>query len=81
METKYGSTLRGIAPVYGDKYMKKGIRMGDLLASRDVLEEKVANIVEWKNITFTGYQQSIIFKRKNDAVVRRVRQAFIALYH
>ncbi|NLM33851.1 MAG: adenylosuccinate synthase [Clostridiales bacterium] len=63
-DKKYGSTLRGIAPVYGDKYMKKGIRMGDLLASRDVLEEKVANIVEWKNITFTGYQQSIIFKEK-----------------
>ena len=26
-DAKYGSTRRGIAPVYGDKYMKKGIRM------------------------------------------------------
>jgi len=26
-EKKYGSTRRGIAPVYGDKYMKKGLRM------------------------------------------------------
>ena len=30
-DAKYGSTRRGIAPVYGDKYLKKGIRMGDLL--------------------------------------------------
>ena len=30
-DAKFGSTRRGIAPVYSDKYMKKGIRMGDLL--------------------------------------------------
>ena len=30
-DKKYGSTRRGIAPAYGDKYMKKGLRMGDLL--------------------------------------------------
>ena len=29
-DAKYGSTKRGIAPVYGDKYLKKVIRMGDL---------------------------------------------------
>ena len=29
-DAKYGSTRRGIAPVYGDKYLKKVIRMGDL---------------------------------------------------
>ena len=29
-DKKYGSTRRGIAPAYGDKYMKKGLRMGDL---------------------------------------------------
>ena len=27
----FGSTRRGIAPVYADKYMKKAFRMGDLL--------------------------------------------------
>jgi len=53
-DRKYGSTRRGIAPVYGDKYMKKGIRMGDLLFP-DTLEDKVANIIEWKNITLKGY--------------------------
>lgn len=47
---KFGSTRRGIGPVYGDKYMKKTLRMGDLrnLAS---LGERVADLVEWKNLT------------------------------
>lgn len=58
-EKRYGSTRRGIAPVYGDKYMKKGIRMGDLLCL-DTLEEKVAGIIEWKNIMFRGYGQKNI---------------------
>lgn len=53
-DKKYGSTRRGIAPVYADKYMKKGIRMEDLL-HMDTLREKVNDIVEWKNITVTGY--------------------------
>ena len=30
-DKKYGSTLRGIAPVYSDKYQKKTIMMGELL--------------------------------------------------
>ena len=29
-DRKFGSTRRGIGPVYGDKYMKKTLRMGDL---------------------------------------------------
>ena len=53
-DKKYGSTLRGIAPVYGDKYMKKGLRMGDLLDSI-TLKQKLADILEWKNLTITGY--------------------------
>ncbi len=53
-DKKYGSTRRGIAPVYADKYMKKSIRMGDLL-SPETLEEKVSDILEWKNITISGY--------------------------
>jgi len=57
-EKKYGSTRRGIAPVYGDKYMKKGIRMGDLLYP-GTLESKIADIVEWKNLTLKGYGEKI----------------------
>ena len=47
---KQGSTRRGIGPVYSDKYMRKSIRVGDLLF-RDVLKERLADIVEWKNLT------------------------------
>ena len=53
-DRKYGSTRRGIAPVYGDKYMKKGIRMGDLLYPGS-LEEKIKDIIEWKNLTLKAY--------------------------
>ena len=52
-DAKYGSTRRGIAPVYGDKYLKKALRMGDLLEP-DTLKSRVAGIVEWKNMTIHG---------------------------
>ncbi len=47
---KQGSTRRGIGPVYSDKYMRKSVRVGDLLF-KDVLKERLADIVEWKNLT------------------------------
>jgi len=47
---KFGSTRRGIAPVYADKYMKKTLRMGDLL-DLESQREHLADIVEWKNLT------------------------------
>lgn len=50
---KFGSTRRGIAPVYGDKYMKKCIRMGELL-DMAALRERLKDILEWKNLTITG---------------------------
>ncbi len=52
-DKKFGSTRRGIAPVYADKYMKKNLRMSDLLYP-ETLESKLADIVEWKNITVEG---------------------------
>ncbi len=51
---QFGSTKRGIAYTYGDKYMKKTIRMGDLL-HWDTLRERLAGILEWKNLTVTAY--------------------------
>ena len=53
-DKKFGSTRRGIGPVYADKYMKKAVRMGDLF-SPDTLAEKVADLTEWKNLTVRGY--------------------------
>lgn len=52
-DKKFGSTRRGIAPVYSDKYMKKAIRMGDLLDEK-TLRERLEGIVEWKNLTVVG---------------------------
>lgn len=49
-DKKFGSTRRGIAPVYGDKYMKKAIRMGELF-NKDMLRERLNDILEWKNLT------------------------------
>lgn len=49
-DAKYGSTRRGISPVYGDKYMKKALRMGDLL-HRDIYTAILENLVAYKNLT------------------------------
>jgi adenylosuccinate synthase len=57
-DKKYGSTRRGIAPVYGDKYMKKGIRIGDLFDS-GTLKQRLSDILEWKNMTFKGYGSGV----------------------
>lgn len=50
LDKKFGSTRRGISPVYADKYMKKTLRMGDLL-HLECLEERLDALVEWKNLT------------------------------
>ena len=54
-DKKFGSTRRGIAPVYADKYMKKSVRMGDL-KDLAALRPHLEDIVEWKNLTVAkGY--------------------------
>ena len=50
---KFGSTRRGIAPVYADRAMKKCFRMGEL-KDIDRLHEKAKEIAEWKNLTVAG---------------------------
>ena len=50
---KFGSTRRGNAYVYGDKYMKKTLRMGDLLHLEEV-KDRLRTIVEWKSLTLTS---------------------------
>ncbi len=49
-DKKFGSTKRGIAPVYADKYLKKSFRMGELL-NMELLKKRIPDIVEWKNLT------------------------------
>ena len=52
-DKKFGSTRRGISPVYSDKFMKKALRMGDL-KNLDHLRGRIADIIEWKNLTVAG---------------------------
>ncbi len=48
----YGSTKRGIAPVYGDKYMKKGIMLGELF-DRNTFVSHLSDVLEFKNLQIT----------------------------
>ncbi|MDY6024506.1 MAG: adenylosuccinate synthase [Candidatus Borkfalkiaceae bacterium] len=57
-DKKYGSTRRGIGPIYGDKYMKKAIRMGELF-DLDLLESRLSDILEWKNLTLVNVYGAI----------------------
>jgi len=50
---KYGSTVRGIAPVYGDKYLKKGIQVGELFYP-EYLKGRITDLLEWKNAVLTS---------------------------
>ena len=53
----FGSTLRGISPIYGDKYMKKALQMGDL-KHPETLEKHLHRLIDWKNdIIVKGYGQ------------------------
>ena len=60
-DKKYGSTLRGIAPVYSDKYQKKTIMMGELLYP-EYLEKRLASILEWKNLTIQNVYGAEAYK-------------------
>ena len=53
---QFGSTKRGIAYSYGDKFMKKTLRMGDLLHLDEAMKQRLRTIVEAKNLTMVnGY--------------------------
>lgn len=52
-DKQYGSTKRGIAPVYGDKYMKKGIMLGELF-DHATLSEHLKEVLTYKNLQITG---------------------------
>lgn len=75
-DKKYGSTRRGISPVYADKYMKKTIRMGDLLHI-DTLSERLEDIVEWKNLTVErGYGHTPVTAKEVMAWIERYGKPF-----
>ncbi len=45
---KFGSTQRGIGPIYGDKAMKKSLQIG-FLQYPDTLNTYLERLVDWKN--------------------------------
>ena len=56
----FGSTKRGIAYVYSDKYRKKTLRLGDLLHLDDeTIQARLKTILESKNLELAGcYHQA-----------------------
>ncbi|HOG22809.1 MAG TPA: adenylosuccinate synthase [Flexilinea sp.] len=60
-DKKYGSTKRGIAPVYGDKYLKKAIHMGELRYP-DKLKAHLDDVLKWKNLTITKIYEAEPFQ-------------------
>lgn len=52
-DKKFGSTKRGIGPIYGDKYLKKALRMGEV-KNLTAMKERLVGILEWKNLTVVG---------------------------
>lgn len=57
-DKKFGSTRRGIGPIYADKYMKKAMRMGDL-KDLERAKRRLYDIVEWKNLTLKAYNSEV----------------------
>ena len=51
---QFGSTKRGIAYTYGDKYMKKTLRMGDLLHLDNSVKKRLVTMVDSKNLVMEG---------------------------
>ena len=50
-DKKRGSTRKGIGPAYSDKYLRKGIKMGDLL-NMSLLANKLEKVLDYKNLLF-----------------------------
>jgi len=53
----FGSTKRGIAYAYGERYMKKSIQLGELFYPEQ-LKKKITEHIEWKNLLFKNIYKS-----------------------
>ncbi|MDQ3193562.1 MAG: adenylosuccinate synthetase, partial [Bacteroidota bacterium] len=56
-ESAFGSTRRGIAYAYGERYQKKSIQLGELFFSDD-LEKRISDLVNWKNLLLKNVYES-----------------------
>ncbi|MDZ4712888.1 MAG: adenylosuccinate synthase [bacterium] len=53
----FGSTRRGIAYAYGERYQKKSIQIGELFYPDDI-KKRVTDLVNWKNLLFKNVYKS-----------------------
>ena len=53
-DKKFGSTRRGIAPVYADKYHEESTAHGRPVKTSITCAASIADIIEWKNLTVAG---------------------------
>jgi len=61
----FGSTRRGIAYAYGERYMKKSIQLGELFYPDD-LKNRITDLVNWKNTLFKNvYKSSEVLNAEN----------------
>ena len=66
-EKQYGSTKKGIAPFYSDKYQKKTVLAGELFYP-EVLKHHLNDLREWKNLVLTGvYGEKPVTEEEIDA--------------
>jgi adenylosuccinate synthase len=49
----HGSTKRGIAPAFGDRYLRKAVLIGELLHP-DYLRRHLADVVQWSSLVMRG---------------------------
>lgn len=66
-DKKFGSTRRGISPAYSDRYMKKALRVGELL-HRELLDERV--IDRPFTAFFFGQNKSVFFVCKHSRKIQ-----------
>ena len=72
-DARFGSTRRGIGPAYGDRYLKKCLRVADLLSPPSALRRKVAALADWKSLGLVkGYGEPSI---DPDALIDDLRAA------
>jgi len=74
----YGSTRKGIAPAYGDRYLKKAIQVGELLKWSQ-FKERLSHVWEWKRLmtsqlgqdSLIGYEELLQWSEKFGGAIRK----------
>lgn len=63
----FGSTRRGIAYAYGERYMKKSIQLGELFYPEE-LKKRITEHIAWKNLLFKNVYFSNETLRPEDTI-------------